>query len=269
MKSIEIKRELEKHFTEEHLVTSYDRDADTFRIVDTRVDKGITVSLSNLSDRFKADKDAALEDTVRQLKEGIRLLTAVIDLTGQEEHIFPILRTPGFDKETKDGKKLLYTDHTAETTIFYAVDHGQSYSMIDEEMLERSSKSKEEIIEAATFNVRALSTEMKQDEVAGNIFYFLHNGDGYDASRILNDRLVKEMADKVEGELAVAVPHHDVLIFADIRNEVGFDVLGQMTFQFFSEGRVPLTALPLMYKDGEFEPVFILAQKKPSSKPID
>src|SRR5699024_2067893 len=125
-------------------------------------------------------------------------------------------------------------------------------------------KTFKEIEETAMFNIRSLPYEFKKDLVANNVFYFFHSDDGYDASRILNESLLKEMARKAEGELAVATPHQDVLIFADIRNETGYDVLAQMVFQFFSEGRVPITALPFMYKDdGELEPIFILAQRKP------
>jgi uncharacterized protein YtpQ (UPF0354 family) len=61
----------------------------------------------------------------------------------------------------------------------------------------------------------------------------------------------------------VAVPHQDVLIFADIVNERGYDVLAQLALQFFGEGRVPVTALPFIYENGELEPTFILAQRKP------
>ena len=32
--------------------------------------------------------------------------------------------------------------------------------------------------------------------------------------------------------MAVAVPHQDVLILADIQNETGYDILAQMTMSF-------------------------------------
>lgn len=100
--------------------------------------------------------------------------------------------------------------------------------------------------------------------MAGNTFYFLNRNDGYDASRILNVQLLQDMKEKAEGTLAVAVPHQDVLIFADIKNDQGYDVLAQMAMHFFSSGRVPITALPFLYEDGELEPIFILAKNKPT-----
>ncbi|MCE7791425.1 DUF1444 domain-containing protein [Salipaludibacillus sp. CUR1] len=269
MKPIQLKREIEKQLDNENWVTSFDREQETLRIIDKRVDKGVTINLGNLAPRMKENKDQVLQETLKTIKEGLRLLTAEVNLAGNERHIFPVIRATSFPTETKDGRKLVFADHTAETRVFYAVDQGTSYSLIDENMLEKDNKTLNEIQEAAQFNLRSLKHTMKEDKVAGNTFYFLSMDDGYDASRILNESLLKEMDEKVHGQLTVAVPHHDVLIFGDIQNETGYDVLAQMVFQFFSEGRVPITALPFMYEDGELEPIFILAQKKPKETKKD
>ena len=103
---------------------------------------------------------------------------------------------------------------------------------------------------------------MKEDQVAGNTFYFLNKNDGYDASRILNDSFLKEMSHKMHGTMAIAVPHQDVLIIADIENDTGYDILAQMAMSFFANGRVPITALSFLYEDGELEPIFILGKNK-------
>lgn len=72
-------------------------------------------------------------------------------------------------------------------------------------MLERENWEEQRVKEIASFNVRKLSTEMKQDDVAGNTFYFLSSKDGYDASRILNEALLEEMRANTSGELAIGV----------------------------------------------------------------
>ena len=59
----------------------------------------------------------------------------------------------------------------------------------------------------------------------------LGRGDSYDASRILDQSLIDKMERKVTGKLAVAIPHQDVLIFADIQNDTGYDVLAQIALQ--------------------------------------
>ena len=90
-------------------------------------------------------------------------------------------------------------DHTAETRIYYALDLGKTYRLIDESMLDALGQSETELMEAALFRVRSLPTSMKKDEVDGNIYYFVNNNDGYDASRILNSAFLKEMEEKIEG----------------------------------------------------------------------
>ncbi|WP_096189772.1 DUF1444 domain-containing protein [Evansella halocellulosilytica] len=263
MKPIQIKRAIENEINNEHWITKFDREKETLRIVDKRFDKGVTLNLTALKDKFKEDESNALAETMNYVTEGLKLLHEKVQVKGNEKNVYPVIRSTSFPTELEDGKKLVFTDHTAETRIFYAVDHGASFSLIDEETLNQEGKTLKELQETALFNVRSLNYNMKKDEVAGNVFYFVNADDGYDASRMLNESLMREMEKKVSGEFAVAVPHQDVLIFADIRNEVGYDILAQMVFQFFSEGRVPITALPFVYEDGEFEPIFILAQRKP------
>src|SRR5699024_9521376 len=103
----------------------------------------------------------------------------------------------------------------------------------------------------------------KKDTVAENDFYFIAKQDCYDASRILNEVFLEEVKANAVGEVAVAVPHQDVLIVADIKNETGYDILAQMTMKFFAEGRVPITSLSFIYEDRHLEPVFILAKNRP------
>jgi uncharacterized protein YtpQ (UPF0354 family) len=70
------------------------------------------------------------------------------------------------------------------------------------------------------------------------------------------------MEQQITGEMALAVPHQDVLIIADVRNNAGYDILAQMNMSFFASGRVPITALSFLYEDGGLEPIFILGKNK-------
>src|SRR5699024_15631 len=138
-----------------------------------------------------------------------------------------------------------------------------------ESMLEKEQWTEKRIHEMAMFNLRSLSNPHKKDRVAGNDFYFVSTQDGYDGSRILNEAFLEEMKANSLGELVVAVPHQDVLILADIQNQTGYDILAQMTMQFFAEGRIPITSLPFVYEDKHLEPVFILAQNRPKKNQED
>src|SRR5699024_9508191 len=118
----------------------------------------------------------------------------------------------------------------------------------------------------ALFNIRSLPTTVKQDRVRDNNLYFVATQDGYDAGRILNEAFLQEMRANAEGEVTVSVPHQAVLVIADIENEVGNDILAQLTMKFFAEGTIPITSLPFIYDEKGLEPVFILAKNPENPK---
>lgn len=266
MTSIKMKRILEKRLASPKYRTSFNRDKDTFRIELKETKEGITVRLPSVIAKYNERGDEAIDELEAHLTEALRIMSEKHDLKGKEKYIYPVIRATSFPVETKSGKNLVTKDHTAETRIFYALDLGKSYRLIDESMLAENDWTHEHLEEIATFNMRSLSNTYKTDQVAGNHFHFVATQDGYDASRILNESFLNEMYENAKGELAIATPHQDVLIFADIHNETGYDILAQMTMQFFTEGRIPITSLPFMYDGETLEPIFILAQNKPKKE---
>lgn len=261
-----LKRELESRLQKPGRLFHYDREKEILRIENEATGKGIDVGLSSITAKWHEEKDKAIDEVVYYVEEALGVMGQEQSLAGREQHVFPVIRSTSFPVETNGGTPFLTDEHTAETRIFYALDLGNTYRLIDEEFMQKEQLSPKKIREMARFNVRSLSTDMKGDEVAGNVFYFLNTNDGYDASRILNERFLQERRDMIEGEMAVAVPHQDVLIIADIRNEAGYDVLAQMTMSFFASGHVPITALSFIYEDGELEPIFILGKNKTKEK---
>ncbi|SDH30885.1 Uncharacterized protein YtpQ, UPF0354 family [Alteribacillus persepolensis] len=264
MDIIEFKNRLEKRLTGKNRSFSFDKEKSMIRVDHTALKKGVELDVNKLLAKHEKNHEQALEDAVHYINSSFEAMEREVTLKGKEKYIYPVIRSTSFPEETKEGKKLLYTDHTAETRIYYALDMGEAYTMLEEEIIVQEGFTPEEIKEAALFNIRSVSNSYKKDEVAGNIFYFVNTNDGYDASRILNETFVEEMDKRMEGDTAIAVPHQDVLIFADIRNQQGYDILGQLSFRFFSNGRVPITALPFLYENAKLEPIFILARKKPS-----
>ncbi|MFD1019080.1 DUF1444 domain-containing protein [Thalassobacillus hwangdonensis] len=263
MTTIKMKRMLEERMDHDGWITSFNRDKDTFRVEWKDSGQGITITLPNVVSKWEERGESAVDELEEHIKEALRIMNETHELKGKERNIFPVIRAASFPTETNGGKRLVYSDHTAETRVYYALDLGKSYQLIDEEMMDKEGWTIERLREVAGFNVRSLSVDMKKDEVYGNTFYFLSKQDGYDASRVLNEALLEEMKAEAEGELAVSIPHQDVLIFADVKNPAGYDILAQMAMKFFAEGRTPVTSLSFLYEDKKLEPIFILAQKKP------
>ncbi|KAB2338871.1 DUF1444 domain-containing protein [Cytobacillus depressus] len=263
MDSLKMKKELEKRLTNAKRTFSFDRKKDELRIENIQTGKGITISLPGIIAKWEVQKEKAIDEVVYYVEEGLQAMEgAPLELEGYEKNIFPVIRSTSFPTESEEDVPFLTEDHTAETRVYYALDLGTTYRLIDEKLIQKEGWAPDRIKEIALFNARSLSTGMKTDVVAGNTFYFLNKNDGYDASRILNDAFLKDMEKQMKGTMAVAVPHQDVLIIADIMNDIGYDILSEMTMSFFASGRVPITALSFLYENGELDPIFIMGQTK-------
>lgn len=254
---------LKKRLPSKNFNWDFDRKTDRVRLEHKVLKKGMDISLSDILMRYERKKDAAIDEIVYTIDETFKAM--------EREHtegfqgvsdIYPVIRSTSFPEETSNGHRFVMKDHTVETRIYYALDLGTTYRLIDESMLDKIGLTETELMESALFRSRSLPTAMKKDEVDGNIYYFVNNNDGYDASRILNSAFLKEMEAKTEGHMTVSVPHQDVLIIGDIRNDTGYDVLAQMTMHFFTTGTVPITSLSFIYEDGKLEPIFILAKNR-------
>ncbi|WP_026092522.1 DUF1444 domain-containing protein [Calidifontibacillus oryziterrae] len=240
----------------------YDHTNFQLRIESKVSGKGITISLPPIISKWEEKKEKAIDEVVYNVEEALKAMEEPQKLGGKEKHIFPVLRSTSFPTETKDGKKLIFDEHTAETRIYFALDLGTSYRLIDRDFAIQENWSEERIKEVARFNVRSLKVEIKEDDVAENHFYFINTNDGYDASRVLNESLLEKIQSTIKGTMVVAIPHQDVLIIGDICNEQGYKIVGHMAMQFFTEGRVPITALPFLYENKELEPIFVLVNNK-------
>ena len=263
MESPQLIELLKEKLGEANYQWSFDEKKDMLRLDHVTLKRGMNVSLGEILTKYNNKGESAIDEVVYTIEQTFAAMKREAEegFAGQSM-IYPIIRSTSFPQTSKEGNPFVTTDHTAETRIFYALDLGTTYRLIDDSMLPILNVTADQVREAARFSVKNLPIAVKRDEVSGNVYYFLNHNDGYDASRLLNESFLKQMAAQIEGEMTVSVPHQDVLIIGDIRNEVGYDVLAQMTMHFFTVGAVPITSLSFVYKDGHLEPIFILAKNK-------
>ncbi|WP_251519770.1 MULTISPECIES: DUF1444 domain-containing protein [Staphylococcus] len=260
MNVFQMRDKLKERLSHLNVKFSYNREEETLRISREDNGKGVTVKLDTIVAKYKEQKENIVDEIAYYVTEAIGQMKDQ-DISELENiEVMPVLRSPSFDKKDKNGVPFVIECHTAETNIYYAVDLGKSYRLINEKMLEQMNLTQQQLKEMALFNVRKLDNKYKTDEVKGNIFYFVNSNDGYDASRILNTQFLNEIQQQCEGEMLVAVPHQDVLIIADIRNKTGYDVMAHLTMEFFTKGLVPITSLSFGYDQSHFEPIFILGK---------
>ncbi|WP_019235957.1 DUF1444 domain-containing protein [Staphylococcus warneri] len=245
-----------------HLDVNYkfDREDETLRIYRKDNHKGVTIKLNAIVAKYEEKEEKIVDEIIYYIDEAIAQMADQGLEQLKDIQIMPVIRATSFDKKTKEGNAFIYENHTAETNIYYALDLGKSYRLIDESMLETLNMTQQQVKEMSLFNVRKLNNQYSTDEVKGNIFYFINSNDGYDASRILNTSFLNDIQDQCEGEMLVAVPHQDVLVIADIRNKTGYDVMAHLTMEFFTKGLVPITSLSFGYDKGHLEPIFILGK---------
>ena len=263
MKALELIREFKKSLSEDIYDYDYNRETNKLRLTHKTLNKGIDISIPPILAKYETKKDKIIEEVVYTIHQTFQAMER--ETNGDIDFslgVYPVIRSTSFPKESKEGNKFVMKDHTAETRIYYAIDLGNTYRLLDEKMISEQGIRETEIRDRALFQVRNLENKYKKDEVAGNHFYFFNNNDGYDASRILNESLLKDMKKQISGDMTVSVPHQDVMIVGDIRNEVGYDVLAQMTMHFFTVGTVPITSLSFIYENGELEPIFIMAKNR-------
>ena len=240
----------------------YNEEKEELRVENVTTKKGITISLPPIVAKAELSEQRAIDETVYYVKEALEVMGSQLSLQGMEECVYPVVRSTSFPVKSQDGSEFVTNEHTAETRIYYALDLGNTYRLIDQQLLQNSSWDKKKVEEVAEVNLLKLSTQTVSDSVGDNTFYFVSTKDGYDASKVLNQHWLKSMREQVKGEMAVAVPHGDVCIIADIRNNVGYDVLAQMCMSFFASGHVPITALSFIYEEGKLNPIFILGKNK-------
>lgn len=233
---------------------SFDREKEMLRVERKDNGKGIDISLAKAVDKAK-ENESFVDEIVYYINESLsRMGDETLSL--DEKEIYPIVRSTSFFDETKSGIPFIKDDHTNETAIYYAIDLKNSYRLIDESLAGDLGMTHEDIKVIAYNNLEHLPIEYKKQTVQENDFYFVNHNDGYDASRLLNEKFLDEMYAKCEGEMMVGLPHQDVLIITDVKNDLGYDIMAQMMMQYFAEGLTPITSLSFSYKDKKLQPVF-------------
>ncbi|MFT8317292.1 MAG: DUF1444 family protein [Sporolactobacillus sp.] len=259
----ELRKKLTDRLSELGRKIEFDRRTEKLSVTDSVSGHQMTLVLPDILQKYSSEGEQAIDACVQLTNQTFEDMNRALHIGGNEAKIFPVIRAASFPDQAADGKTLISSPHTAETKIFYALDLGQSGRLIDDSVLQLEGIERQDLIEQAMTNLQALPVRFKKDVVKNNAFYFINSNDGYDASRILNKRLLREMQKRARGELAVAVPHQDVLIFADLVNPEGYNILAQMMMKFYASAPVPITLLPFLYKGGQLEPIFILAKKRP------
>src|SRR5690625_4281188 len=168
MTSLKMKRKLEKRLENPNYLTSFNRDKDVFRIEWKESKQGINIKLPSVIAKYNVKGEVAIDELVEHIEEALTIMNVQYHLKGNEKSIYPVIRSTSFQTKTNRGEQLVTTEHTAETRVFYALDLGKSYRLIDEITLEKAGLSAEQLHEMALFNLRRVNMDYNKDEVHEN-----------------------------------------------------------------------------------------------------
>lgn len=197
------------------------------------------------------DQDERMRDSIGQPRS----------IVGKTEHLLPVLRHRSFIGEGMVRKGIVFREHTAETIVLYACDLPKGYFLITTSMLEEAGLEPERLHELSMNNLKRLDVPVRTQQLGENRIHFISPSDGYAASRVLLTELICEYDQNRQGyQLGVAIPHHDVLIIADIGDERGAQLLARVTYDFAQKGDVPVCPIPFLFEDGELVPYLSISK---------
>ncbi|MDF2557108.1 MAG: hypothetical protein K0R71_936 [Bacillales bacterium] len=255
---MDIKKVLDEKLAGNRFISLFDKEKNILRYVNKESGQGVDLDLNVLKPRFENSSSDATEEIAYYIKTSLVASSQSIKLASNLNQIFPVIRSSSFPRENSKGIQFVIKEHTSETSIYYVLDLGKSYQLIDQLLLSEAGLTLERLHEYAMTNLESIKFSYKMDTVAGNQFYFVNQNDGFDASRILMSSFLNEMISEFHGSMVVSIPHQDVLIICDIQNDYGYNVLAEMNMKFFANGYIPITALSFVYEEKELKPIFIM-----------
>src|SRR5699024_8406486 len=111
----------------------YDKEKDKLRIEHRVIGKGMTISLPELIAKYKVRKAPSIDEVVYLIHTTCCAMEKEHGKALQgKEMIYPVICSTSFPKKTAAGHAFVMKEHTAETKIYYALDLGETYRLIDQ-----------------------------------------------------------------------------------------------------------------------------------------
>lgn len=137
-----------------------------------------------------------------------------------------------------------------ELDVLYAEDTPTNIRYLSRDDIEKAGVKIAALRALAVSNLRRKLPGIELHE--GELYSMLTAGGNYEASLLLFDDIWAGKLKKVDGEIVVAIPSRDVLIFTGSHNVKGVAKLRELARQIQSEGNYTLTNALFVYRGGRF-----------------
>jgi uncharacterized protein YtpQ (UPF0354 family) len=145
----------------------------------------------------------------------------------------------------------VFEDFNDDLIIVYAEDTPKNIRYVSQEGLEKAGINREALRSLAVANLRRILPPVEMR--SGPLISMLTAGGDYDASLLLLDDLWSAEKLSVDGEIVVAVPARDVLIFTGSRNAEGLKRLLELARKVVAEAPYSLSDRLFVFRDGKLQ----------------
>lgn len=124
--------------------------------------------------------------------------------------------------------------------IFYAFDQPTCFTMVAYRDIDRLALTERQLHDLALVNLRQTIPQLQLHEVSPGVFMLTCGGD-FEATTLLLDEVWEQVAGMICGDLVVAVPSRDVVMFAGSENREGMAFMRSKVSQILEMGDRVLT----------------------------
>lgn len=172
--------------------------------------------------------------------------------------IVPIIKDRAWLAEIRESVKQrngeeisenVYDELNEELLVIYAEDSTHNINYFSSKELDKLEVSRGQLRTLAIANLRKLIPEPEIKH--GALVSMITAGGDYEASLLLFDDLWASLP-KTDGEIVVAIPARDLLVFTGSQNIQGLVKLREFATRFARESAYPLTDTLFVYRSGRF-----------------
>jgi uncharacterized protein YtpQ (UPF0354 family) len=145
---------------------------------------------------------------------------------------------------------IVFDELNDELLVFYAEDTPKNIHYLTPKDLETAGIDAAALRPLAVANLKKLLPRVELR--TGPLVSMITAGGDYDASLLLFDDVWTNKALRVDGDVVVAVPSRDVVIFTGSNNKAGLEQLRQMAAKFTKQSAYRLTETLFIRRDGRF-----------------
>lgn len=216
-----------------------------------------TVYLDNAYRQYQADPDARDEIIAAHVKS---ILEISIETPLVPANIVPVVKDHAWLQEiaqaTRERSDAKPTERVSDSlndvlAIVYAEDTPTNIRYFTPEDLRKAGVDRARLRVLAVENLRRL---LPQIEIAqGELFSMISAGGTYESSLLLLDELWSgDERLQVDGDIVVALPSRDVLLFTGSKNPEGVARMREVAADVVDEGAYTLTRELFIHRDGKF-----------------